>query len=272
MTFPVRRWTGWKELSFTLPEEPRDNVHRFLIIVDRDLNKSQQGLGWHRIEVKDIRLSLENPSQATASIDVARDSLYRIAIRAVAGPGCKPLVLDIDGNRNEISLVDGEGNLKWVYSGSMFLTEGSHTLRILPEGETEIDSIIVYSASGDETLEDVFNSEQGAAVISWEEVNPTKYVVHVEARGPFMLAFAEAYDPLWVAKVNGMEYKSMPLYSVINGFWIDNTGKMDITIEYKPQRWFYYGAAISIATFLGVLAYMAWHWTRGRRKKGVVRG
>jgi len=216
--------------------------------------------------------SLEHPSQATASLNIVKDSLYKIAVRALTGPESKPLLLDIDGNRNEISLVDGEGNLKWVYSGSMFLTEGTHTLRILPQGETEIDSIIVYSASGDETLEDVFSSEQGSAVISWEEVNPTKYVVHVEAQGPFMLAFAEAYDPLWVAKVNGMEYKSMPLYSVINGFWIDNTGNLDITIEYKPQRWFYYGAAISIATFLGVLAYMAWHWTRGRRKKGVVRG
>ncbi len=264
-------WTGWKELSFTLPEEPRDNVHRFLIIVNWDLNKSQQGLGWHSIEAKDIRLSLEHTSQATASIDVARDSLYKIAIRAVAGPGCKPLVLDIGGNSNEISLMDGEGNLKWVYSESMFLAEGTHTLRILPEGEAEIDSIIVYSTSGDETLEDVFSSEQASANISWEEVDSTKYVAHVEAQAPFMLAFAEAYDSLWVAKVNGVEYKSMPLYSVINGFWIDNTGELDITIEYKPQRWFYYGAAISITTFLVVLAYMVWHWTWGRRKKGVVR-
>ena len=220
---------------------------------------------------EDIWLSLEHPSPATASIDVARDSLYQIAIRAVAGPGCKPLVLDIGGNKNELSLADGDGNLKWVYSELMFLTEGTNTLRILPEGETEIDSIIVYSASGDETLEDVFSSEQGAVGISWEAVNPTKYVVHVEAQDPFMLAFAEAYDPLWVAKVNGMEYKSMPLYSVINGFWIDNTGELDITIEYKPQRWFYYGAAISIATFLGVLAYMVWRWKWGKRKKGVVR-
>ena len=81
-----------------------------------------------------------------------------------------------------------------------------------------------------------------------------------------MLALAEAYDPLWVAKVNRKEYRSLPLYSVINGFWIKETGDLEITIEYKPQRWFYYGAGISAASFLGVLGYMAWGWKKRKAK------
>ena len=40
-----------------------------------------------------------------------------------------------------------------------------------------------------------------------------------------MLSFAEAYDPLWEARVykEGKlveKVRSIPLYSVINGFWI----------------------------------------------------
>jgi len=48
---------------------------------------------------------------------------------------------------------------------------------------------------------------------SFKEVNATK---------PFMLSSAEAYDPLWKAKDGKLVeiIRSVPLYSVINGFWI----------------------------------------------------
>ncbi len=60
----------------------------------------------------------------------------------------------------------------------------------------------------------------------------------------FMLAFAESYDPLWVARVdkaNGTSAESIhsiPLYSVINGFYVNQTGSLDITIEYEPRKRF----------------------------------
>jgi len=58
-----------------------------------------------------------------------------------------------------------------------------------------------------------------------------------------MLSFAEAYDPLWEARVykDGRKIetvKSIPLYSVINGFWINETGNLEIIIRYTPQDWF----------------------------------
>ena len=44
-----------------------------------------------------------------------------------------------------------------------------------------------------------------------------------------MLSFAEACDSLWEASV-----RSIPLYSVLNGFWINETGSLEIIIRYKP--------------------------------------
>jgi len=69
-----------------------------------------------------------------------------------------------------------------------------------------------------------------------------------------MLSFAEAYDPLWEARIykDGEKIetvKSIPLYSVINGFWINETGDIEIVIRYKPQDWFEIGLAISRLTF-----------------------
>ena len=54
-----------------------------------------------------------------------------------------------------------------------------------------------------------------------------------------MLSFAEAYDPLWEARVcnDGKlveKVRLIPLYSVINGFWINETGELEIIIRYAP--------------------------------------
>jgi hypothetical protein len=107
-----------------------------------------------------------------------------------------------------------------------------------------------------------------AAVTDYKKINPTRYSVKVNAKEPFMLTAAFAYDPLWVAKVNGKEYQSIPLYSVLTGFWIEDTGELEITLEYKPQRWFYWGVGVSGASLIGALGCLAWGW-RQRRLKDV---
>ena len=79
-----------------------------------------------------------------------------------------------------------------------------------------------------------------------------------------MLSLAETYDPLWMAscdipdstydnrisdhKSDGKKFKtsSIPLYSAINGFYINKTGDYILTIEYQPQIWFIQGMTISL--------------------------
>mgnify|MGYP000568946312 FL=1 len=84
-----------------------------------------------------------------------------------------------------------------------------------------------------------------------------------------MLSFAEAYDPLWEARVykDGRKIetvKSIPLYSVINGFWINETGNLEIIIRYTPQDWFEIGLTISAITFIGCVGYLFYDWRRVR--------
>ena len=85
-----------------------------------------------------------------------------------------------------------------------------------------------------------------------------------------MLSFAEAYDPLWEARIykDGKlveKVKSIPLYSVINGFWINETGNLTIIIRYTPQDWFELGLKISALTFISCIGYLFYDW---RREKG----
>ncbi|MBA7612549.1 hypothetical protein ES703_19785 [subsurface metagenome] len=260
-------WTGWKELSFSLPQLPRDKVEHFMIALSWDINKSQAGLGSHQIKVKDIVISLWPPEAATTSIDILKDSHYRIGVLAPMGPASQPITLRVNDQEVEIDLASDEEGLKWAYSEPIFLYTGEHELEVY-KGDAAIDRLIIFSTNSEETLDDIFQAGNSpATVASWEEISATKYVVHVDAQSPFMLAFAEAHNSHWVAKVNGKEYKSQPLYAVINGFWIDETGELEITIEYKPQRWFDYGAIISMVSLLGAFAFVVWDWRLKRDQR-----
>jgi len=100
-------------------------------------------------------------------------------------------------------------------------------------------------------------SNGSVSVLDSKRVSPTFFTATINNTRPFVLAFLEAYDPLWVAYVNGEKIQSIPLYGVINGFWINQTGLLEITIEYEPQRWFYYGLVVSLLTFTGCVLYLA---------------
>ncbi|MEM3374833.1 MAG: LamG-like jellyroll fold domain-containing protein, partial [Candidatus Woesearchaeota archaeon] len=91
--------------------------------------------------------------------------------------------------------------------------------------------------------------------IEYTTLNPTLYIVKLSINNTSLIGFSESYDPGWEARVykDGKKVetvKSIPLYGVINGFWINTTGEnLEIVIRYKPQDYFELGLAISGITF-----------------------
>jgi len=140
----------------------------------------------------------------------------------------------------------------------------------------KLDVIWLYSTETNQTIDQLFEvKERPAEVINYTKINPTLWKVKVSATKPFMLSFAEAYDPLWEARVykNGKKVeviKSVPLYSVINGFWINATGDLTIVIRYVPQDWFELGLKISATTFILCIFYLIWDWRRSRGDRWTV--
>ncbi|HEC89872.1 MAG TPA: hypothetical protein ENI44_04755, partial [Thermoplasmatales archaeon] len=154
-----------------------------------------------------------------------------------------------------------------------------------------LDVIWIYSVNSSKsnyTVEDLFKvNESPANITSYEKINPTLWKVEINnATKPFMLSFAESYDPLWEARVyrndnnnndgSGIssnskgklveKVKSIPLYGVINGFWINETGNLSIEIRYTPQDWFEIGLVISGLTFIGCIGYLVYDW-KGKKIK-----
>lgn len=110
--------------------------------------------------------------------------------------------------------------------------------------------------------------------VNYTYINPTLYNIRVNTSKPFMLAFAEGYDPYWTVHIDKIDDKpvglgkiySTQLYSAINGFWIYNTGDLSITVEYGPQRYIYIGMIISIITLTICIAYLIYDWIKKNGK------
>lgn len=222
--------------------------------------------GWRASNGQVLRLN--QTSKAWREIEIIEPGDYMLAIRSKGN-----LAVSIDGKKYNISTQQPA----WTYIGPISLGKGKHLIEIISistntQDPSDLDVIWLYSTQGRETLEDILTSrENPAEVISYQRIDPTKYVVKVNAVKPFILAFAESYDPSWVAYVNGERTRSIPLYGVINGFWINRTGLLEITIEYEPQRLFYIGLAISIATLAACIAYLAYEWIKNKIILGWVR-
>ena len=90
--------------------------------------------------------------------------------------------------------------------------------------------------------------------VSYKQISPTRYKLNVKGlTSPTTLVFSENYDPLWRITNLDTNEKSyaFPLYSLINGFYIDKDGEYDIYFE--PQKYVLPGLIISGFTLFSVL-------------------
>ena len=203
-------------------------------------------------------LELNQTSKVYNEIEFLNTGNYTLAIRSKGN-------LHITLNEKTYSV--SSETLEWTYIGPIYLEGGTYAIDITStsasSNPSDLDVVWLYSTQdSDETLEDVFAEESSVDVISFQEVDSTRYVVSVNASEPFLLYFAEAYDPLWEASVNGGQIASVSVFSVINGFWIDHAGVLEITIEYAPQEWFVYGAVGSVAAMVVCVLYFVYVWIK----------
>ncbi|MDH5770203.1 MAG: hypothetical protein OEZ25_02800 [Candidatus Bathyarchaeota archaeon] len=186
----------------------------------------------------------------------------------------------------------GEGGFKWIRVGAINVTAGRHTVTLESLSDYNAVNLIAVAPTyevaklfnmieglnvhfNDEGLSDIFSRADSdrSTVASYEQVSPTKWLVHVNTSEPFVLAFTESYDPLWIVHGDGFFVRSFPLYSVINGFHINKTGTYELVIEYEPQKFFDLGlyiSAVSVAT-ISVLCVILSHKRFEVRENAILR-
>jgi hypothetical protein len=131
--------------------------------------------------------------------------------------------------------------------------------RVTKKRINEIDTFILYSNENNESLNEIFQPVEVTKIISVKKIDSTKYELKIETSKPFVLGFAEAYDKHWIAYGKGIgKINSIPIYGMLNGFFIDKKGNFTVIIEFEPQQWLYAGLSITGLTMIGTLAFLIW--------------
>lgn len=167
---------------------------------------------------------------------------------------------ELIGGVNTIKLGD---NVRWFEIGSL---KSEKELTIKSKGEINVvnalaildknefdnlknksDEILTQQASSlDESL-----SKNPDIKIIHKKINPTKFEININGLdSPKLLVFSDSFSGLW--ELNGQ--KPIPVFSIINGFVVNKNG--DYVIEFSPQKYVYPGLAISVLSFLILLALL----------------
>ena len=98
----------------------------------------------------------------------------------------------------------------------------------------------------------VVEQMKGSPNVTYQKINPTKYIAEVTSDGPYMLELKEQFDPRWKISVGGEHVK---VNGFANGWIIDKKGSYDVELYYAPQIYFYIGLGISIVSLIYAMVF-----------------
>jgi len=208
-------------------------------------------------------LNVLDPSQTKISTPDAADYLFAIYKSAF---GYSDLSVKVDNQTFNVNLNQNQSSdPNYSYIGPVHLAAGTHTVSVSLNNKTtsQINGILIYSLHQGESLvsaDNLLSSDRpNNVLVSYREINPTQYTLQVNSSNPYYLVFSEAYDKGWVASIDGKEISAQEHFTA-NGFancwYVNKTGSYTITLEFTPQKLFYVGAVVSIATLIVFSIYL----------------
>jgi len=214
------------------------------LFTDLDIAKKSQYSVSDTLKVGYV-FSWESPS---IQVYLPSGALYDLSVFTKRKADFKVLVDD------SMLLTPGQDEAERIY-GPVHLSKGSHTLTLLPWDPTLAAKGLIVMREQNRTLA-IREPTSGRVSISFEEVNPTRYLVQISTQRPFVLVLTSNYSPGWKAYVNGREVCHFRVNFYANGYYVTDTGEFNVALRYTPQEAFTMGVIISLfsACAAGVIA------------------
>ena len=198
-------------------------------------------------------------SPISTEVFIPREGYYMFALRLAQSQDQGTPYLKVDNMTVPLQQAYPTMEAQWYEGGPIHLNRSNHTIEVSALGKIDFDQMFIYSLNGEGDfgfLDGLFEAKPGPHV-SYEKINPCKYEAHIEnSDEPFLLIFSESYHPMWKAYVEGEEISPIPVYSIVNGFYINKTGNFNVTIYFTGQTYADIGLKISTLTFIVVIAYL----------------
>jgi hypothetical protein len=191
----------------------------------------------------------------STTVNVATSGDYTVAARIFPTTSTTTSTLRITLGATLLSLVPQKDQTGWIEAGRVHLEKGPLAILVSASDPCAFDALWLGKGKTPDALA---TNTQAPVEISYEKIDPTRYRVRVRAEHPFVLALAESYDPLWEASGPDQRVSSVPLYGVINAFYLNKTGTYEIIVQYQAQQWARFGTLLSsiIVVAIGLIAVL----------------
>ena len=188
----------------------------------------------------------------TKRVVIPQDGTYRVTLQLATGPEYGILKVIIDDKTTTISCNSANTETKLYETQPTYLKSGEQKITVSATGTTDLKELtLALNDDGDSGfLDDLFQAKIGPN-ISYSQINSGKYEAHIENNNePFLLVFSESYHPMWKAYINDMEIASIPIYDIVNGFYINKTGTFTVTIYFTGQTYADTGIQITLISIV----------------------
>jgi hypothetical protein len=166
----------------------------------------------------------------------------------------------LDKDWSEISLYDNTYALQKLYVADNILKYATLDGMFQTAGGTVWSTLQHSALSNLTSLDTMDNALVAPGSFTWSELSPTSYSAHVQSKGAFVLVFLESYDDQWKVSVNGNpvdEANHLEVNAFANGWLINSTGRLTITVQYEIQNLFFVSVVASLVLPVLLLAFFA---------------
>jgi len=107
------------------------------------------------------------------------------------------------------------------------------------------------------SLKTISSKNLGKPNIKFEKIDNISYKISVEeAKEPFILMFNETYNPFW--KIKGEDFEHFMINGYANAWLVDKKGSFDLALEYRLQKYFFFGAVVSATGLIFAIVLAAY--------------
>lgn len=198
-------------------------------------------------------------------LTVEKTANYKILVKSFALDSTAKATLVIDSAQFAIS-ANGTKDFVWHELANTDLNKGGYTVKLISEtGNLAIEQILIVpqdeyqnaliEANNKITDSSSINSIEN--IVNYKKINSTKYEIEINNQGSFYLIFSENYNLDWKLfdeHKKDIKAKHVQVNGYANAFYIENTGKQKLSLEFEPQKYHILGLWIAGVTFMTLVS------------------
>ena len=241
------------------------------------------GIPTHEFDYgKGIAFSSQPNEELIFKLKVLRESEYILALRYMSASGSGALRVSMLGLEEEIPK-NASGRFNW-YIKQVKLNEGSFDLTVKNTGGFQVVNTAAlipaadWENAGNLTNELLAKFQKENNIIelaslgsrdevSYKMISPVEY--DVDTLKNSWLIFSDNYHPGWSLKLEGEEMDVFPVYSAVNGFYVNKSGNKPAKVFFKEQDRLRIALSFSLASLSMLAVVSFWIYHIKRRKKSV---